>query len=215
MEHNGFLVGLTGQTGGGKTTVSHYLRQKGFTVVDADRIARQVVSKGSSCLMDLALQFGVEILQTDGSLNRRKLGEIAFSDPEKRNLLNRLTFPYIRQAILNQVQTLLDEGEMIFLDAPTLFESEFHRQCDKIVSVTAPQEMRYSRIVARDDLSEKQARDRMSAQFEDTFYEEKSDYVLANDKDLPSLYGQVDWMLEQLRQAMGEKQARLREESAP
>lgn len=214
MKHNGFLVGLTGQTGGGKTTVANYLRQKDYSVIDADQIARKVVSKGSDCLMDLVLQFGVEILMTDGSLNRRKLGDMVFADEEKRKLLNRISFPYIQAAILKQVKSLLDAGDTVFLDAPTLFESEFHRECDRVVSVIAPADLRYSRIRARDDITEKQARDRMASQYGDSYYEEKSDYVLINDKDLATLYGQVDWMLEQLRQATAEKQAGGREAGA-
>ncbi|MGI6403006.1 MAG: dephospho-CoA kinase [Oscillospiraceae bacterium] len=194
------LVGLTGQTGAGKTVVSRYLQQKGYQVINADAVAREVVAKGSQCLLDLVLAFGVDILQADGTLNRRKLGDIVFTDPEKRKTLNRITFPYIQEEIFSRVEQLQQQGaDIVFLDAPTLFESGTHKRCDQIVSVIAPPEIRLERILQRDDITQEQGKARMSAQHPDEFYTTRSHHVLVNDSSLPDLFAQVDEMLAELQ----------------
>lgn len=200
MKRNGILVGLTGQTGAGKTTVSTYLREKGYSVIDADVVARQVVGHGSRCLLELVLAFGVEILQPDGTLNRGKLGDMVFEDVSKRKVLNRITFPYIQEEIFSRVERHWLEGTgIVFLDAPTLIESGTHEECDQVVSIIAPEELRRERILSRDNITIEQANARIHSQHEDDFYTEQSDYVLINDKDASTLFGQVDWMLTQLK----------------
>lgn len=191
------IIGLTGQTGAGKTTVSTILTQRGFCVIDADFVARQVVQKGNQCLIELVFQFGIGILDADGNLNRQKLGGIVFSDPEKRMMLNRITFPHIQAEIERQMQLRLQEGHtVIFLDAPTLFESNSDRFCHRIVSVIAAEHLRFSRILSRDNLTEQEAKDRMHAQHADAFYTMRSDFVIQNDDDSAHLYTQVLHMLE-------------------
>lgn len=89
------VLGLTGQTGAGKSTLCQYLQQKGCTVIDADQVARNVVEKGSACIADIVLEFGVEYLTMDGNLNRRKLAESVFTDKTKLKKLNDIMFPSI------------------------------------------------------------------------------------------------------------------------
>ena len=89
------VLGLTGQTGAGKSTLCQYLQQKGCSIIDADQVARDVVEKGSDCIADVILEFGIEYLNMDGSLNRRKLAESVFTDKAKLKKLNDIMFPYI------------------------------------------------------------------------------------------------------------------------
>ena len=195
------LVGLTGQTGAGKTSVSDYLRKKGYPVINADAVAREVVAKGSQCLLDLVLAFGVDILQVDGTLNRRKLGDMVFTDHSKRKTLNRITFPYIQEEIFARVEELQQQGtSILFLDAPTLFESGTHKRCDRIVSVIAPPDIRLDRILRRDHITAEQGTARMGAQHPDGFYTSRSHHVIVNDGGLPELFAQVDQVLTELNQ---------------
>ncbi|MDR2908962.1 MAG: dephospho-CoA kinase, partial [Oscillospiraceae bacterium] len=118
------LIGLTGQTGAGKSTVSAYLRSWGCRVVDADSAARRAVQRGSECLLRIAGAFGEGILLPDGSLDRARLGRLVFSDKEKKKTLEGIIFPYIMAVVDKDIESGREEGEAaVFLDAPTLFES--------------------------------------------------------------------------------------------
>jgi len=199
MEQRGLLVGLTGQTGAGKTLVSGFLSNRGYQVIDADVVARQVVAKGSKCTLDLAVEFGIGILNADGTLNRGKLGEIVFRDKHKRSILNRITFPYIQEEIFSQVEVLRQKGAgAIFLDAPTLFESGSHTSCDKVVSIIAPLGLRLERIMSRDGITEEAAMLRIKAQHDDEFYTSRSDFVIENAGDLNQLKDKVNLMLDSI-----------------
>ena len=199
MKRKGLLIGLTGQTGAGKTTVSGYLLRLGRRVIDADVMARHVVAKGSKCIVDLAVTFGTEIIMADGTLNRPRMGEIIFSDKEKRMIFNKIIFPYIQEAIFAEVERMREDGApIIFLDAPTLFESGTHTSCDQIISVIAPLEVRRARIMARDKLTEEQANNRIKSQHDDGFYTSRSHYVIRNDKDLGALRERVDEVIGKL-----------------
>lgn len=190
------IVGLTGQTGAGKSVVSGLLTDRGFRVIDCDKVARQVVEKGTSCLLDLSIEFGTEILNADGTLNRKRLGAIVFSDKAKQKRLGQITFPYIQEEIFTMVTRLRDSGEqVVFLDAPTLIESGTDKSCDKVVSVIAPAEERFIRIVRRDDLTAEEAERRMKAQHDDAFYTDRSDFVIVNDGDMTALRVKVMEML--------------------
>ena len=198
-------IGLTGQIGAGKSTVSKILAGQGYDMIDADQVSRLVVQKGNACLADLVMEFGVEILQTDGTLNRRKLGGIVFPDPEKRLALNRITFPYITQEIVRQLGQLHEQGKTLaFIDAAVLFESGWHTHCDFVVSVIADRTLRRQRILARDNLSEQEVDDRLNSQHSDSFYTDRSDFVLYNNADLGDLHIQVLEMLDRLQTAIQE-----------
>lgn len=192
------MIGLTGQTGAGKSTVCGILLGRGFVVIDADVVARQVVEKGRRCLVDLAVEFGVEILEADGSLNRRRLGAMVFSHREKRRRLNRIIFPYIREEIEHRIEDYaLSGATVLFLDAPTLFESGSESYCDKVVSVVAPRDIRLRRLLDRDSRrTMEEIENRIDAQHGDDYYASRSDFVIVNDGDLSALRVQVLEMLE-------------------
>lgn len=175
------IVGLTGQTGAGKSTVGEVFRNEGFAVIDCDRVAREVTYPGSKCLDELVELFGKEIRNPDNSLNRKALGRIVFSDREKLDRLNAAIFPYITAQIEREIAAFKQKGAMvILLDAPTLFESGADQMCEKIVSVTASAVIRLERICKRDDLSEEEGKKRMDSQLDEAYFRAHSDIIIEN-----------------------------------
>ena len=182
------VVGLTGQTGAGKSTVSKVFRQCGFCVIDADHISREVVKKGSSCLREIGECFPGNVITEDGNLDRKELAGIIFSDNKKRELLNSIMYPYIVGYILQEIHRYADNGQkMILLDAPTLFESRADDFCELIISVVAKEPLRHSRIMKRDNLTSEQAQARIDSQLPESFFIGHSDFIIKNNKDRDNL----------------------------
>lgn len=181
-----FVIGLTGPTGAGKSTVAQALRARGIPVLDCDIVAREVTEKGSPVLTELTQVFGTDILLPDGTLNRKLLGRRAFSDETKTKLLNHITHPVIMRKIKGRLEELAQEGNTIaVLDAPTLFEAGADALCDFTVCVTAGEETRLRRIIERDRISEEQARLRMSVQKPVEYYVRKSSFAVENEDGAP------------------------------
>lgn len=184
------VIGLTGQTGAGKSTVSKVFAQNGFAIINADIVARQVVEKGSKCLDEITDFFGERILAEDGSLDRKALGSIVFSDKAKLEMLDSIIYPYITGEILRQIREYSENNEkLILLDAPTLFESRADDFCEIIISVIAESDIREKRIIARDSLTAEQARKRMNSQLDEEFFETHSDYIIHNNGDIRTVNG--------------------------
>ncbi|MDE6086790.1 MAG: dephospho-CoA kinase [Oscillospiraceae bacterium] len=185
---NLLVIGLTGQTGAGKSTVSEIFAEQNFKIINADQVARDVVEPGMPCLQELAMQFGSGILNPDHSLNRKALAGIVFTDPEKLKLLNQIIHPAIIRNIRELIRDSADAGEkFILLDAPTLFESKADQLCDKIISVIADPQVRCERIMQRDHLTRQSALDRMNSQFTEEYFISHSDYVIENHSSLEEL----------------------------
>lgn len=199
------VIGLTGQTGAGKSTVSAYLRENGIAVIDADKTARDVVETGSACIADIALEFGCEYINMDGTLNRKKMAKTVFTEKEKLKKLNTLMFPYIIERIQDEIKQLRQKGEpIIVLDAPTLFESGADKDCDYVVSVTADPALRMQRIVRRDNLTQEEAMQRISAQHDEEYYKSRSWKMLENNGSVDELKNQTSALLSRL-EAMQEQ----------
>ena len=185
MKQNTVVIGLPGQTGAGKSTVGESLLRRGMAWVDADAIAHDVADNEKVCLADLALEFTIDILNVDGTLNRKKLADIVFHDKAK---LNEIIFPYIIRAIEAELVRLQEEGHRyIVLDAPTLFESGCDRYCDVIISVVADEQLRLQRIMSRDGLTYAEAEARIQAQHRESYYVRRSDFVIENNDTVDSL----------------------------
>lgn len=183
------VIGLTGQTGAGKSTVSKVFVQNGFRLIDADAISRHVVARGSHCLADLQECFTDAILTPDGELDRKVMASIAFSDHRKLEMLNTIMYPYIVGEILRMIQRFSQQNhKLILLDAPTLFESRADDFCDLIISVVAKPELRMQRIMERDHISEKAAQQRMEMQLTEEFFRLHSDTVLENNSSFSELW---------------------------
>ena len=171
------IIGLTGPTGSGKSSVSKTAEALGFKVIDCDTVARKATEKGSDGLKALTAAFGEDILFNDGTLNRRLLANKAFSSKEKTQLLNDTIFPFIIKLIKAEIK----DGDYI-LDAPTLFESGLDSICDRTVGILADSEIRLKRIIERDKLTINDAKVRMNAGKSDEFYLKNADFIIYNNE---------------------------------
>ncbi len=191
MLTKGIVIGLTGPTGAGKSSVAKELVALGCAVVDCDRIARQVTDSCVPCLQSLAEEFGSDILQ-EGMLDRKLLAARAFASPEKTRKLNELTHPWILGETKAQIQAALDAGKpFVVVDAPLLFEAGVDALCDEIMAVTVPFEKRLQRIMKRDHISEELARARMAAQHPESWYEERAGKVISGRLDDETLRSEL------------------------
>lgn len=188
------MIGLTGPTGSGKSTASKLAEKLGFRVIDCDIVARQAVEKGTAGLSALVLVFGADILNKDGTLNRKALAKKAFSSPENTELLNKTLLPYIVLMVKEQA-----EGEYVLLDAPTLYESGLDSECDVTIAVLADVKTRLSRITQRDAISEDAANLRINAGKNDDFYKERADYVIYNNADEKEFIAEFEKILSALK----------------
>ncbi len=183
------VVGLTGQTGSGKTTVCSVFSENGFSIINADMIARKVVEKEKPCLKDIEEFFGREVIAADGTLDRKHLASVVFTDKSRLELLNSITYPYITSEILRTIKRLSAEGrKLILLDAPTLFESRADDFCELIISVISKESIRKLRIMKRDGITEEEALNRMSSQHEEEFFRDNSDFIIKNNSSEENLY---------------------------
>lgn len=191
------IIGLTGPTGAGKSTVCARLRERGFYIADGDRIAREIVEPGEALLDSLCEAFGSDILD-GGVLNRRELARRAFSDADSLQTLNRLMHPAIEERMFREIAAH-PEARGAVIDAAALFESGIDKRCDLLAVVTAPPDVRLRRIMARDNLSEADAMVRIGAQHPESFYTEKADVVLRNYPPY-SIDAEIERLLERLTQ---------------
>ncbi|MBQ1948331.1 MAG: dephospho-CoA kinase [Clostridia bacterium] len=183
MKRTKRIIGLTGPTGAGKSTASQFFKEKGALVIDCDVLARQIVMPGKKALEEIIHFFGKNILSEDGSLDRKKLGSIVFSDEEKRLVLNQITHKYITEELMLLLKTAKD---VAVIDAPLLFEAGLEALCDVVVVVIASDEVRKNRIMQRDEMADTEAAKRMGAQKPGAYYAEKADYLLENNADVES-----------------------------
>lgn len=180
------IIGLTGGIATGKSSVSNKWRAKGATIIDADKIARQVVRPGQPAYKLIRNHFGPTILHPDGTLNRAALGRLIFSDAVQRQALNRRIHPFIMLAMFTQmfVAIVARWRKVIVLDAPLLFESgSLVPFCSKIVVVYAPIDVQRQRLMKRDagnGFDEEQARNRINSQMPIEKKCERADYVIDN-----------------------------------
>ena len=187
------VIGLTGPTGAGKSSVWAVARELGFKVVDCARLARVAVEKGSEGLKSLCQVFGNGILRSDGSLDRKALAKIAFSSYEKTELLNKTLLPHIASLVENEI-----DEDLVLLDAPTLFESGLERRCYKTIAVLSDTDIRMQRIMKRDGIDADAVRLRMGAGKGDDFYIKNADEVFYNNADLQEFLQKIKEYLENI-----------------
>lgn len=195
------IVGLTGGIGSGKSTVTDYLVSKGFYVLDADKIAREIVLPGSEMLIELSSVFGKGILQEDGSLDRKKLGDIVFSDAEKKKTLDRLMHTRILELIHERILQFREETEhakAIFIDAPLLFETGLDQSADEIWVIDVDDETRIRRIMARDGLQREEILKRIESQMTREEKNSRANVILDNTGEPEALYRQIDELLKKI-----------------
>lgn len=176
------IVGLTGPTGAGKSTVARAAKRLGFFVVDCDAAAREE-SKNTEMLLLLAEHFGEHIIK-DGLLDRAALATAAFSSRENTEAMNGIMLPFI----VKSIEKSIAGRKNVLLDAPTLFESGLGSRCDAVLGITAPADIRKARIIERDGLTEAAADRRLSAAQSDEFFIARCDKVIVNDGSETELF---------------------------
>lgn len=174
-------LGLTGKTGAGKSTAAAYLKEKGCYIIDGDIIARQITENGSEVLPILQKAFGEDILDEKGELIRATLAKRAFSSKESTALLNSITHPFIKRRCEDEIAKADSLGyKTAIIDAAALLDSDCKDLCEKIIVVTAPEEIRLERILSRDSISQEQAMTRIKAQQDDEYYFSHADIIIRN-----------------------------------
>jgi dephospho-CoA kinase len=183
-------VGLTGGIGAGKSEVSRLLVERGAVLIDADRIAREVVAPGTEGLAAVVAAFGAQVLAPDGSLDRPKLGSIVFADPEKLAVLNSIVHPLVG-ARSRELESAAPEDAVVVHDVPLLTENGLAALYDVVVVVDASTETQLGRLVRLRGMTESDARARMAAQATREQRREIADVVIDNDVPLPELEQRV------------------------
>jgi dephospho-CoA kinase len=192
------LVGLTGGIGTGKSTVADMVRARGVPVIDADVLAREVVAPGQPAHADIARAWP-QVIASDGTIDRKKLGALVFSDPEERRRLEAITHPRIRERALARARELAAAGHRLaFYEASLLVEVGRHHEYDALVVVTADEEQQLERVTARDGSSRQAALARLRAQLPAEEKRRAATHVVDNSGDRERTRGQVDALLTEL-----------------
>ena len=191
------IIGLTGGSGTGKSTITDVFMENGYVVIDPDKIYAQVIAPDSACIREIAEVFGDEYILPDGCLNRSKMRTLVFSDKEKLEILNKITHKYVIERMNEEIS---DAGEKdVVIDAPLLFSAGLYKMCDKIVCVVSSEKKRIGRITARDGIDENSALARIKSQMTNEEYIEKSDYVIENNDGLDELLEKTLSVIESLK----------------
>lgn len=191
------IIGLTGSIASGKSTVANMLREKGYPIVDADVIAREVIEPGSPLLDKIQQTFGADVLREDGTLNREQLGAIVFGDETKRQQLNELMHPAIRSQMVKQKEDYVNQGyQTVIMDIPLLFESKLHDYVERIIVVSVTKEIQKQRLIARNELTEAEADARIASQLDMSIKEQGADAVIHNNDTVEETQKQLENILE-------------------
>ena len=190
------IIGITGSIACGKSTVSNYLKSKGYIVIDADKIGHEALDD-DYVKEKLILAFGNEILD-DNKINRQKLGELVFGNSSNLNVLNSIIHPEIRKKILEKIDKNNDK-ELIFIDVALLFEAKFDDLVDKIIVVYVDKNTQLTRLMKRNSISKKEALSRIVSQMSPTEKAKLGDYTVNNNLDVINTYEQVDKVLSELK----------------
>jgi dephospho-CoA kinase len=192
------VYGLTGGIGSGKSTVAHLLEDYGIPVVSADELSRMVVAPGSRGLADVVEAFGTEVLDDKGELDRKKMGQIVFTTPERRRQLEAILHPRIRERYEQVLDALEKAGHPVMVyEVPLLFEKKLDEQDEMkaVILVTATADTRIARVKERDSLTTDDVLSRMAAQMPEQEKRERADYIIHNDGDLDDLRREVEYLL--------------------
>ena len=175
------IIGLTGGIGSGKSTVTKEFKALGIDVIDADFVARQVVAPGQNALVEIELFFGAEVIDVNGALDRAKLRNIIFQCEEKKQWLNELLHPIIRETILTELTQV--SSQYAILEAPLLFENKLNQYTDYNLVVDVTENHQLQRAIKRDGNNEAQIRAIMDSQLSRQSRLAKADYIIDNNSD--------------------------------
>ncbi|MDU4891263.1 MAG: dephospho-CoA kinase [Clostridium sp.] len=205
MKQNKILkVGLTGGIGSGKSTVSSMVKNQGIPVIDADMISRKVLSSHPEILIKIKETFGEEFFDEEGNFLRRKMGELIFSNKEKKDVYEGILMPYILKDIFMEIDEYDNMGEEIcVLDAPTLIENNLHEEMDFVIVIAIMKELQISRVMARDEFTREEAINRINNQMSTEEKVKYADYLIDNGDTLEYTKFQVDSIIKELKEFRG------------
>jgi dephospho-CoA kinase len=190
-------VGLTGGIGAGKSEVSSLLRERGAVIIDADKVAREVVEPGTPGLAAVVAEFGEDVLRPDGALDREKVGSIVFSDRDRLAALNAIVHPLVG-ARMRELMDAAPPGAIVVYDVPLLAENGLAEMYEVVVVVDAPVEVQLDRLTSRRGMTEEDARARIAAQASREERRAVATHVIDNSGSLDDLKAQVDALWEDL-----------------
>ena len=186
-------IGITGPSGSGKSELCDSFRSAGIPCIDADKLYHSMLLPPSECLDAIVAAFGNELVNDDGTLNRAALSSKVFSDPSQLAKLNATVLPIVIDRIRQLIASFEGDGhKAVAIDAPTLIESGFYKECDINIAVIAPADLRIARVSERDTIDTEKARQRVAAQHSDSFYTNIADKVIINDSDKAELKEKAD-----------------------
>lgn len=190
------IIGLTGSIASGKSTVSLMFDEFRIPVVDADKIAREVVYPGEEAYNKIIETFGTHVLREDKTLNRKKLGEIVFDDQEKLEALNQIVHPAIRKRIIEKRDGFVQDGaSCVVLDIPLLFESNLTNFVDKTIVVYVDENVQLQRLMERDEFGESEALKRIKSQMPVKEKAKLADAVINNNSSKTVTFEQLEDIL--------------------
>ncbi len=193
MSERKIRIGLTGNSGSGKSTVGKILEEQGFYPIDADRVYHSLIKKGEPGYEKITAAFD-GVVDDAGEIDRKKLGDLVFSDEEKRKKLNELTHPLVLSRMEDKLPAkALENGgyKGVVFDVPLLFESGAEKICDTTVAVIAPKQARIERLEKRDALTKTRILRRLASQHENDYYTKRAAHIIENTGSLASLHERV------------------------
>lgn len=185
------IIGLTGGIASGKSTVSNYLSELGAIIIDADKIAHEIMEKGKTAYWQVIEAFGREILAENGEIDRSRLGKIVFNNLEKKKILEEITHPQVIREMREKIEEYRAENKVIVLDVPLLFEAGLDSMVDETWVVYVDRETQLQRLIARDGLSYEEANKRIQAQMSLEKKRVLADFVINNKGNIEDLKRQV------------------------
>ncbi len=185
IQNDSKVIGLTGGTGCGKTTICSILEKHNAYIIDADKIAHSVIKKGEKAYFEIISYFGIDILDNSEQINRKKLGEIVFSDKEKLDYLNQITHKYIIKKIINEIDDIKAKNiyKYIVIDAPLLIETNLHKIVDTVWIVHCSLKTRLKRLKKRDNLPEDIIIKRINSQTDFNQNKKFANFIIFNEDD--------------------------------
>ncbi len=186
-------IAVTGGAGSGKTSVCSRLKEWGLNVISSDTLAREVVAPGTDAFKNIINYFGKKVLLPDGDLNRSMLRRIITGDDVARSALERFVHPEITKLVQLKIAQAEQDGErFVLVEVPLLFELGIQDRFDVVVLISAKRELRIQRLMQRDNISKKEAKDLLDVQMTDAEKMQKSDFIIKNDDNIKKLMRSVD-----------------------
>ena len=182
------VIGLTGSIGTGKSEAARQLEALGASIISADQVGHEAYTPNTEAWEQVVAAFGDDILQDDGEIDRRKLGAVVFSDPGQLEKLNQIMHPRMARMVADRIEELRDQGaEVVVVEAALLFEAGWDSLVEEVWVTDSTEQVVIERLKQRNGMSEEEARKRISSQMGRTERLERSDYVIENSGDMPTL----------------------------